>query len=640
MKSQALSVLKKVFGYDDFRPMQQDIVLSVAAGKDTLALLPTGGGKSICFQVPALMQEGICVVVSPLIALMKDQVDNLRRRGVLATAIYSGMRKREIDTTLDNCIYGGYKFLYVSPERLKTDLFIERFKRMNVNLIAIDEAHCISQWGYDFRPPYLEIAELRNYHPNVPFIALTASATLRVKEDIIEKLQLDNPKIFIKSFARKNLSYAVRKAENKLEKAMEILQKVNGSAIVYVRSRKATKELAIALHQLGISATYYHAGLDKSVREARQQDWKLNKIRVMVATNAFGMGIDKPDVRLVVHVDIPENLENYYQEAGRAGRDEWKAFAVILFHDRDMDLLQERAEQAYPPVEFIKRVYQSLANYYRIAVGSSLMVSYDFEITTFTEIYNLDLLLTYNAIKLLQEEGLVELSEGFYSPSTLHFLVNQSELYAYQIAQASLDPLIKVLLRMYGGELFTEYLKIREDKIGAMLNMSESQVVSLMERMETLGIAAYNKKKDKPQVTFLTPRHDAGRLPLNVKRIDERRRNSVEKAKAMVAYVENNLLCRTQQILTYFGEENDEECGVCDVCLDKKRSSHLASHSFKLKERLMQTLNAGNLFTYKELLAKANLASDDEKAHLMLREMEDEGLIISLADGRIKRNTE
>ncbi|WP_246581429.1 RecQ family ATP-dependent DNA helicase [Echinicola shivajiensis] len=640
LKTKALSVLKKVFGYDDFRPMQQEIVLSVANGKDTLALLPTGGGKSICFQVPALMQEGICIVVSPLIALMKDQVDNLRQRGILAAAIYSGMRKREIDTTLDNCIYGNYKFLYVSPERLRTDLFIERFKKMNVSLVAIDEAHCISQWGYDFRPPYLEIAKLREYQPDVPFIALTASATPKVREDIIGKLGLRSPGLFVKSFARKNLSYSVRKVENKLEKAIEILKRVNGSAIVYVRSRKGCKELAVALYQLGISATYYHAGLDKETREVRQLDWKNNKIRVMVATNAFGMGIDKPDVRLVIHVDMPENLENYYQEAGRAGRDEWKAFAVILYHDRDLELLQERAEQAYPPIDFIKRVYQSLANYYRIAVGSSLMVSYDFDITAFTNIYNLDVLLTYHALKILQEEGMVELNEGFYSASSFHFLVDQKELYGYQIAQASLDPVIKVLLRMHGGELFTEYIKIHEEKIASILNMPEGHVVKLLERIENLGIGAYNKKKDKPQVTFLTPRFDAGRLPLNVKRIAERRENSVSKAKSMVQYIENGVLCRTLQILSYFGEEKDEPCGICDVCLENKKSGSFGGHLDEMRVRLVKTLNTGALFTYKELLSEAGLSNEDDDALELLRQMEEEGLLISMEDGRIKKNAE
>lgn len=637
MKSKALSVLKSVFGFDDFRPRQLDIVLSVAEGHDTMALLPTGGGKSICFQVPALMQDGICVVVSPLIALMKDQVENLRRRGVLAAAIYSGMRKREIDTTLDNCIYGNYKFLYVSPERLKTDLFIERFKQMKVNLIAIDEAHCISQWGYDFRPPYLEIAELRQYHPTVPFIALTASATPKVKVDIIEKLELREPKVFIKSFARKNLSYSVRKAENKLEKAIEILQRVPGSAIVYVRSRKGTKEIAMALSQLKISATFYHAGLDKALREKRQVEWKDNKVRVIVATNAFGMGIDKPDVRVVVHMDMPESPENYYQEAGRAGRDEWKAFAVMLFHDKDLELMEERSIASFPPIDFIRRVYQCLANYYRIAVGSSLMVSYDFDISAFSQTYNLDLLQTYHALKILQEEGFVELSEGYYSLSSLHFLVDNRRLYEYQIAQVKLDPLIKVLLRMYGGELFSEYIKVNEDKLAKALNLPESEVIARLERMDTLGIAAYNKKKDQPQVTFLTHRYDAGKLPLNKQRIAERRENSITKVRAMIAYAQNEQVCRTLQLLEYFGEESDLPCGICDVCVQKKKNSELSTHLMDLRERLFQTLEQGLALTYQDIAVKLKLASADVHLAEMLRTMEDAGEVELLSDGRIKR---
>ncbi|WP_018475545.1 RecQ family ATP-dependent DNA helicase [Echinicola pacifica] len=637
MKSKALSVLKSVFGFDDFRPRQLDIVLSVAEGHDTMALLPTGGGKSICFQVPALMQDGICVVVSPLIALMKDQVENLRRRGVLAAAIYSGMRKREIDTTLDNCIYGNYKFLYVSPERLKTDLFIERFKQMKVNLIAIDEAHCISQWGYDFRPPYLEIAELRQYHPTVPFIALTASATPKVKVDIIEKLELREPKVFIKSFARKNLSYSVRKAENKLEKAIEILQRVPGSAIVYVRSRKGTKEIAMALSQLKISATFYHAGLDKALREKRQVEWKDNKVRVIVATNAFGMGIDKPDVRVVVHMDMPESPENYYQEAGRAGRDEWKAFAVMLFHDKDLELMEERSIASFPPIDFIRRVYQCLANYYRIAVGSSLMVSYDFDISAFSQTYNLDLLQTYHALKILQEEGFVELSEGYYSLSSLHFLVDNRRLYEYQIAQVKLDPLIKVLLRMYGGELFSEYIKVNEDKLAKALNLPESEVIARLERMDTLGIAAYNKKKDQPQVTFLTHRYDAGKLPLNKQRIAERRENSITKVRAMIAYAQNEQMCRTLQLLEYFGEESDLPCGICDVCVQKKKNSELSTHLMDLRERLFQTLEQGLALTYQDIAVKLKLASADVHLAEMLRTMEDAGEVELLSDGRIKR---
>src|SRR5690606_18485226 len=391
MKEKALQVLKHHFGFSDFRPLQEDIVLSIAGGKDTLALLPTGGGKSICFQVPALMLEGICLVISPLIALMKDQVDALKRKQILAAAIYSGMSRKEIDLVLDNCIYGNYKFLYVSPERLKTEIFIERFKQMKVSMIAVDEAHCISQWGYDFRKPYLDIAEIRPYHPNAPIIALTASATLKVKQDIIDKLQLQNPQVFVKSFARPNLSYAVRFVENKLEMAFNILHKVPGTSIIYARNRKGTKDIASALSSMGITAHFYHAGLDSKDRDLRQQDWMAGKVRVMVATNAFGMGIDKPDVRSVIHLDLPENLENYYQEAGRAGIDELKSYTVLLVNENDITTILERADTAYPPIEYIRKVYQSLANFFRVAVGSSLMSSYDFDLAEFIQTYRLEM---------------------------------------------------------------------------------------------------------------------------------------------------------------------------------------------------------------------------------------------------------
>lgn len=618
--------------------MQEDIVLSVAEGNDTLALLPTGGGKSICFQVPALMKDGICLVVSPLIALMKDQVIALRKKNILAAAVYSGMSKREIDTVLDNCIYGNYKFLYVSPERLKTELFIERFKKMNVSMIAVDEAHCISQWGYDFRKPYLDIAEIRVHHPQVPVIALTASATLTVKKDIIEKLLLKAPQIFVKSFSRPNLSYSVRFAENKTEIATHILKSVPGSSILYVRSRKGTKEVANILNTSGISAHFYHAGLDNKTKDMRQQDWMAGKTRVMVATNAFGMGIDKPDVRSVIHLDLPENLENYYQEAGRAGRDEHKAYTVLLVQENDIKTLLERAEIAYPPVEFIRRVYQSLANFFRVAVGSSLLSSYNFNLSEFLKNYQLELLPTYNALKVMQEEGFIELNESFYSPSTLHFLVESSKVYEFQIANAQLDPLIKVLLRMYGGELFSNYISIQEDKLALTLGLSEFEIIKDLEKLDQWGIIAYNKRKDKPQITFLTPRYDAGKLPLDTKRIAERSINSKEKAKSMVAYVKNSKLCRTNQLLFYFGEEGDHVCGTCDVCMAKKKERRKAELEKQLRNNIIKALDSGLAFSLDELLAALGKRKDSFSVGI-LREMEDEGVILTSSNGKIKMNT-
>lgn len=615
--------------------MQEEIVLAAAEGKDTLALLPTGGGKSVCFQVPALMQEGLCLVVTPLIALMKDQVDGLRRKGILAATVYSGMSKRETDTVLDNCIYGNYKFLYVSPERLQTELFIERFKRMKVNLIAVDEAHCISQWGYDFRKSYLEIAGLRPYHPTVPIIALTASATLAVRKDILDNLQMKEPRVFVKSFVRENLSYSVREAENKSEVARNILQKVPGSAIIYVRSRKGSKEMADFLNSLGISAHFYHAGLDNKSRESRQQDWMAGKKRVMVATNAFGMGIDKPDVRLVIHLDLPENLENYYQEAGRAGRDERKAFGVLLVHDNDINILKERAETAYPPIDFIKKVYQSLANFFRVAVGSSLMSSYDMDISEFTATYKLDLMPTYSALKVLQEEGLIELNESFFAPSTLHFLVDQSKLYEFQIAHARLDPLIKVLLRMYGGELFTAFISVQEEKLAKILQVPESEIIKELEQLDKWGAVAYNKRKTKPQITFLTPRYDAGKLPLNNRRIAERRTNSREKARCLIEYVRNERQCRTRQLLWYFGEDSDLSCEVCDVCLANKKAKKGSELDISVRERVIKTLSGGLSFSLEALLSAVGIPSDLFGVSL-IRDLEDEGIIMTARDGKIK----
>jgi ATP-dependent DNA helicase RecQ len=615
--------------------MQEDIVLAVAEGNDTLALLPTGGGKSICFQVPALMLEGICLVISPLIALMKDQVDGLKKKGILAAAVHSGMRKREIDTVLDNCIYGNYKFLYVSPERLKTDLFMERFKQTKINMIAVDEAHCISQWGYDFRKSYLDIAAIRAFHPNVPLIALTASATQVVKKDIIDKLVLKAPKIFIKSFVRANLSYSVRFIENKMEMAIKILHKVPGAAIVYTRNRKGTQEVAGILNTLGVSAHFYHAGLDNKIRELRQQDWMSGTTRVMVATNAFGMGIDKPDVRTVIHLDLPENLENYYQEAGRAGRDELKAFAVLLVNENDIKTVRERAEMAYPPIDFIKKVYQSLANFYRVAVGSSLMSSYDINLTEFVTTYQLELMPAYNALKVMQEEGFIELNESFYAPSTLHFLVDQNKLYEFQIAHARLDPLIKVLLRMHGGELFSAYLSIQEEKLANTLNLPLFEIVKELEQMDAWGVVAYNKRKDKPQVTFLTPRYDAGKLPLDTHRIAERRANSKEKAKSIIDYVRNDKLCRTNQLLYYFGEASDVLCGVCDVCIAKKRAGKIPELHKKVKDKVIETLNSGLSFSLEGLLSAIGMQHGVIFPE-MLRELEDEGMIITESDGKIK----
>ncbi|MBN3584485.1 RecQ family ATP-dependent DNA helicase [Algoriphagus aestuarii] len=633
MENRIKEILLDTFGFESFRPIQKEVIDAVLSKNDTLALLPTGGGKSLCYQIPGLAQEGICLVISPLIALMKDQVDALKSKGVKAAAIFSGMSYREIDTTLDNCIYGDFKFLYVSPERLKVDLFIERFKQMNVNLIAVDEAHCISQWGYDFRPQYLEIAEIRQYHPQVPVLALTASATPTVCDDIVEKLLMKQEKQFHQSFARENLSFSVRLVENKFEKGVEVLTRVQGSAIWYVRNRQGTHQIAKSLQKLGVSAAAYHAGMSMADRDTVQNSWMKNQIRVIVSTNAFGMGIDKPDVRVVLHSDLPENLENYYQEAGRGGRDGNKAFAVLMSNAQDFELMMNRAALVYPPIEFIKRVYQCLANYYKLAVGSNMFSSFDFVYHEFANNYDLGVLETFYALKVLEEEGLISLNESFYAPSRIHFLVDPARLYEVQIAYANLDPLVKVLLRTYGGNLFSEYISIQEAKLAKVLEIREIDVISRLRKLAELEVMDYDQRKDKPQLTFLTPRYDAGKLPLNFKRIEARRNLTLEHAKSMVAYAHQNRICRTQFIQEYFGEATDSQCGVCDWCMENRKKAAKGLVEKNLEKKVIETLREFGELTEKELLEKLKTPGS-EKLFSALRRMEDSDMISSTSEGK------
>ncbi len=568
----AKAILKQYWGYDNFRPLQEEIIEAVLKGHDTLALLPTGGGKSVCFQVPALLKPGVCIVVSPLIALMKDQVEQLKKRGIPAVAIYSGMSQREIDFNLDNCVFGNIKFLYVSPERLQTELMIARVKRMKVSLLAIDEAHCISQWGYDFRPPYLEITQFRDILPDINVIALTATATSEVKEDIQEKLAFKNGKVFQKSFARSNLSYSAFYEEDKEKRLLQMLKNVPGTAVVYVRSRKRTQIIARRLSNQGISAYFYHAGLLTEERAERQDAWINGQIRVIVATNAFGMGIDKPNVRLVVHMDLPDNLEAYYQEAGRAGRDEKKAYAAVLYDQNDLDNLSKRVENAHPDLSFIRKVYQSLANYLRIAVGSSMLASYDFEIDDFTNSFDLPTLQTYYAIKRLEEEGLIQLNEDFYNPSKIHMKVNHAELYRFQIANATLEPLIKALLRIYGGEIYGGFVPVYENKLAQALSTSINEVVRQLLKLHEMEVLSYEQRKDIPQIVFVTPRLDASKLPITQKQLMLKKKQHQTRVAAVTNYVQQQLRCRTEMLLAYFGETDYSACGICDNCLKRKKS--------------------------------------------------------------------
>ena len=582
-------ILKKYWNYNHFRPLQEDIIDAVLAKKDVLALLPTGGGKSVCFQVPALAMEGICIVISPLIALMKDQVEQLQKRDIQAKAIFSGMTYREIDIALDNCVYGKVKFLYISPERLQTAIFKERVKKMKVCLLAIDEAHCISQWGYDFRPPYLQIAEFRQTLPEVPCIALTATATKEVKMDIQEKLQFkkDNTAVFQKSFARENLSYSCFYEENKEKRLLKILHNVDGTSVVYVQSRKRTKTIADFLLKNKINADFYHAGLSNEQRNAKQESWIQNKIRVIVATNAFGMGIDKPDVRTVVHLDLPNSLEAYYQEAGRAGRDEKKAYGVLLYNYLDINNLKVQIEQNFPSVELIRNIYQRLANYYKIAVGSGEMTSYDFVIEDFMKTFpqtnekKIDYIQVYYALKELEQQGFLQQNEAINKPSALLFLVDNAKLYEFQIANVHTDLLIKTILRMYGGEAFTNFTSISEQNIAKKLNIDTQTIVNQLLFLQKSNLIDYAPQNEKPQITFLTPRYNAPDLPFDTKSYQERQERQEKKANAIIHYLTHEYRCRTQLIQAYFDEETDKVCGICDNCLANKKANQVPSASIQ-----------------------------------------------------------
>ena len=570
-----LEILIQYWGYDNFRSLQTEIIQSVLDGRDTLALMPTGGGKSICFQVPAMMSEGICIVISPLIALMQDQVQHLKNRNIRAVGIFSGMHKNQIDVALDNCIYGDIKFLYVSPERLQTKLFIERVKQMKINLLVIDEAHCISQWGYDFRPQYSKIAEFRKLIPSVNLIALTATATQEVKTDILKQLEMVNPQLFQQSFARANLSYSAFKEEDKERRLMKILQNVQGSAVVYVRNRRRTQEVSDMLNKYNISSTFYHAGLNPTERTKRQDNWIKSRVRAIVATNAFGMGIDKPDVRLVIHLDLPETLEAYYQEAGRAGRDGEKAYAVVLYNQPDVEGLEKNVLKSYPPIELIRRVYQCLGNLFQLAVGSGEFNSFDFDLTEFQKRFDLPPTDTYFALKILENQGFIQLSEGFKNTSKLMLKVDNRQLYDFQLRNPKYDSFIKLLLRIYGGDLFGTFLNISEANIAKAFLIPVKEVETWLLTLEKIDILIYDKQKDKPQLTFLTPRFDIRELPLQESEIKKRKEQNIHKAKSVRHYAEQPNRCRTQLLLEYFNEITDAECGICDNCLKKKKKNRI-----------------------------------------------------------------
>lgn len=618
-----LDILQRYWKHGQFRPLQEDIIKSVLEGNDTLALLPTGGGKSVCFQVPALIKDGICIVITPLIALMSDQVSQLKKRGIQAVAVHSAMNRGEIDLYLNNCLYGKVKFLYVSPERLQTEMFQARVTQMNVSMIVVDEAHCISQWGHDFRPPYLKIAVLRDLVPEPPVIALTATATRGVQEDIVKHLRFrPHYGVFRKTFARENLSIVIRRTEDKEKKLTDVLRKVGGSAIVYLRSRKSTQEIATLLQRQGISATYYHAGLSYDERVSAQEAWITDKVRVIVATNAFGMGIDKPDVRLVIHLDLPENLESYYQEAGRAGRDGIRSYAALIYHESDIEALLVKVERSHPSIAYLQRIYQALANYFQLALGSGEDESFNFDIFEFSGRFNFQVQEVYSALKKLEEEGLIQFNESFHSPSQVHIPVDAVSIYQFQVANSQYDPLIKMMLRLYGGELFSTYIRISELQLARALKSSLEEIIKVLKLLDELKIISYRPVNDRPQLMFVMPRQDAGKLPLDRGRLESRRNLAMSNARAMTAFASSGETCRMVVIQQYFGEENAIDCGKCDVCVARRKRDNLRE-SETLRQEINHILHERTLSV--EQLEERIAPTDHELFIDIVREMVEEG---------------
>ena len=593
MSEKSLNILQKHWGFPDFRPLQEDIIDSVLEGNDTLALLPTGGGKSICFQVPGMVLDGLCLVISPLIALMKDQVMHLRDRKISAAAIYTGMHIKDIDRILDNAAHGHYKFLYVSPERLKSELFIARLKRMNVSLLAIDEAHCISQWGYDFRPAYLQINEIKEYIPEANMIALTATATPSVVEDIQDKLGFKQAQVFQKSFERKNLSYSVLPTEAKEEKLTDILKKVPGSAVVYVRNRKRTKEIAIELQRRGISADFYHAGVHLKARETKQARWMKGTVRVMVSTNAFGMGIDKSDVRTVVHMDLPDSLEAYFQEAGRAGRDGQKAYAVLLYNNNDKKRLHRNFMLSFPKLAEVRRVYRALGSYFQLAVGGGEGMSYDFDLIDFCQKYQFNSYEVYNCLKVLEQNELILMTEAVFVPSQLYINVSKEKLYDFQLKNPKLNTIVKSILRTTQGA-FHDFVGFDEAKLANFIKIPLKELQKALQFMAANNILEYLPKKEKPQIIFVKERANADQVILDSKMYHFRKDQQEQRIEAAIQYAET-ARCRSRQLVAYFGQKKADFCGICDVCLGRT-TSDVSPKEFKTyKEKILLLLKKEKL---------------------------------------------
>lgn len=634
MSKQTRDILQQYWGYPSFRPMQEDIVDSVIEGRDTLALLPTGGGKSICFQVPAMTMEGICIVITPLISLMKDQVMHLKKIGIAAAAIFSGMHHNEIEIIYNQAAFGMLKFLYVSPERLMTDAFIEALKKMNVNMIAVDESHCISQWGYDFRPPYLKIAEIRKYIPHAPVLALTATATPQVVEDIQYRLGFKKNNVFQTSYERKNVTYNVIHEADKFGLMYRLFQKMDkGSGIVYVRSRKRTKIIADWLQSVGISASFYHAGLDAKLRDYRQQLWMDGKIKVIVATNAFGMGIDKPDVRLVVHLDLPDSLEAYFQEAGRAGRDLQPSEAFLLVADTDVKKLQENIQSSYPDLNRIKMIYDTIGNYLQIPIGAGLDQRYNFDINNFAQCYNLSLLEAYNAIKLIEREGFLITSEALNTPSKIHIRANREDLYRFQIEYKEFDTIIKYLLRNTPGVL-SDLVNIREEQISQKTGMPVDKITRQLSQLEKLNFLTYIPRNDKPNIQLLTERLDSKHFYLSDEVYKDRKNEAAKRIQAVIDFVNNDNECRSVQLLRYFGENIKKTCGKCDVCSSKNKMNINDKEYQDISKSIIHELRESDSDVY-NVLNKIN-QYHEEKVLNTIRIMIDNNIIKQDGEGNLK----
>ncbi|MFY0712758.1 RecQ family ATP-dependent DNA helicase [Seonamhaeicola sp. NFXS20] len=611
-----INILERYWNFTSFKNNQEAIIESVIAGEDTFVLLPTGGGKSLCFQIPALAKKGICIVISPLIALMKDQVQTLNNKGIKALAITSGISHNDLDTLLDNCIYGNYKFLYLSPERLQQELVQDRIRQMHVNLIAVDEAHCISQWGNDFRPAYKNIALLRQLQPSVNVVALTASAKTEVVEDIIKELDFIQPKIFKQSFLRPNIGYMVYHENDKYYRLETILKKYTQSSIVYVRNRKSTLEVSSFLNSKNITATYYHGGLSNAEKETHMAAWLNNQKQVMVATNAFGMGIDKPDVKTVIHINLPESIESYFQEAGRAGRNGEKSFAVILKNNSDIELVKNQFLNVLPTVDFIKQVYRKLCNYFQISYGEGAYTTYDFNFNTFCKTYKFSSVLCYNAIQILDRNSIINLSKQFKNKVTVQFIISNTAIFNYLDHHPDLNIIIKSILRMYGG-IFDHETKINTLKVAEKASVTESTIINVLQRLEKDQVISLNLAKTDAQITFIQPREDEktiNRIATTVKQQNNIKQGQV---KAILDYIENDSVCKSMQLLSYFGEKKLEPCGVCSVCIATKKKTKKVDYN-TLKSRIIELLEQQGDLSSRAIVSKLNCSEKDLKTTLKL----------------------